>query len=789
MTEAGLAEHMRSSKCGVTVRAEATRLSQQINSTEAVTEDVDQSSMIDKPVKQCNYRRCDHCGKEFRAQRESNLNSNYKRHLKNCPVLKAQPVDNFKDIPVPGMSELDSLKGKAEAKAKSPPPLSPEVKTAPSQLSKVRAEKENVGREQVLAYLDVLVNTSSVDAALEQFSLLKSSQDPPAVEAVTCIEVYDVLLRGFSRRSDFQKIQELWKEAVLTEKLKPSLNSYISALSSFVDSDRNNHMIKVVFQQIFRDFESAGFNVQQAVAEGHFIFDDKKRFLKVMQKFLDSSVSQRSNISRPQDLPSLVAGLYKKDTSSAKLVSQVESISESLNFDSLMKQQLEMEAGQVVSIPSINHSGEDSSQQLVSTFTTLLEREWREKVTAEVEQSRVSRLLGRDQGRQLNFRQFLCCVHADKITDIIINKATFILNSDRFSEPTTYLATDLGRELMAAYHRSLKTDKKSVNDFLAGLANYHAWYAGPGSEGAVFHREALLQAGAGELALHSVKLNWPPSIINKVGTEMLRIMLKAVNFKKDPYNNPIAQDQVLKGDADRGFRLEQLKPDRKPDKTDDAFFKIFRKRKGLMDVEELKPHPALSAVFDLRVQAVLRFPATEIPMVCPPIPWLSTATGGYMIRPTKLIKYPDIGFTEHEDLIAALPPDRLNPVLDSLNQLSSVPWKVNKDILQLACRLFLANDQKDSEDYVALMNKLELTMNPERLPEPRPLSEDMEQKISNGVQLDIEEKRLFREHHKSRSLCLKERSEMHSLWCTELYRLSLASHFQARNMLSSSCFL
>ena len=80
-------------------------------------------------------------------------------------------------------------------------------------------------------------------------------------------------------------------------------------------------------------------------------------------------------------------------------------------------------------------------------------------------------------------------------------------------------------------------------------------------------------------------------------------------------------------------------------------------------------------------------------------------------------------------------------------------------------------------------------MNPERLPEPRPLSEDMEQKIRNGVQLDIEEKRLFREHHKSRSLCLKERSEMHSLWCTELYRLSLASHFQARNMLSSSCFL
>ena len=103
-----------------------------------------------------------------------------------------------------------------------------------------------------------------------------------------------------------------------------------------------------------------------------------------------------------------------------------------------------------------------------------------------------------------------------------------------------------------------------------------------------------------------------------------------------------------------------------------AFFKIFRKRKGNFDVEEMKPNPALFVLFSESSRMDLTFPPDDLPMLVPPLPWTSSSSGGYIVKSTPLIKYPDIGFSDQEDLLNSQPPGSINPVLDSLNQLGSV---------------------------------------------------------------------------------------------------------------------
>ena len=67
-------------------------------------------------------------------------------------------------------------------------------------------------------------------------------------------------------------------------------------------------------------------------------------------------------------------------------------------------------------------------------------------------------------------------------------------------------------------------------------------------------------------------------------------------------------------------------------------------------------------------------------------------TGGYLTKKSRLVRYPETSFNDHEAMLSDLPPGGLDPILDSLNQLGSVAWIVNKPILELACQVILSSD-------------------------------------------------------------------------------------------------
>lgn len=182
-----------------------------------------------------------------------------------------------------------------------------------------------------------------------------------------------------------------------------------------------------------------------------------------------------------------------------------------------------------------------------------------------------------------------------------------------------------------------------------------------------------------------------------------------------------------------------------------AFYTVFRSQGRIVN-EEIKPHPILSKLYKLSKPETLTFPTNEVPMICPPVPWTSVENGGYIISPTDLARLPFQASSQRKRLEEANPV-QLYPNFDALNQLSTVPWKVNTKILDVILEVFRNGGSA----------KLDVPQEPSSLPLPPPITPDMPKS---------EKYQIFKQKMQYR----RKKGEMYSLWCDCLYRLSLAEH-------------
>lgn len=130
--------------------------------------------------------------------------------------------------------------------------------------------------------------------------------------------------------------------------------------------------------------------------------------------------------------------------------------------------------------------------------------------------------------------------------------------------------------------------------------------------------------------------------------------------------------------------------------------------------------------------------------------------------------------------INSIPTQNIYPALDSLNQLASVPWRVNTDVSSEQLLFRYTGNFTSLSVFPALFqildiiievfqkggdHKLDVPQTPS-LP-PLPSQAEKNSNISNA-----ERAKLFRE----KMLHRRKQAEMYSLWCDTLYRLSLANH-------------
>lgn len=178
----------------------------------------------------------------------------------------------------------------------------------------------------------------------------------------------------------------------------------------------------------------------------------------------------------------------------------------------------------------------------------------------------------------------------------------------------------------------------------------------------------------------------------------------------------------------------------------------------LPQVGILKPHPAFTQLLETAAEPTLTFETTEVPMLCPPLPWTSPHAGAYLLSSTKLMRATE-GTTQHQHLLERCAPAQLHGALDALTQLGNCAWRVNGRLLDLVLQIF--RDKGCAR----------LGVPPPRSEAPQPARLHLPPGSSPVHKAEL---------RKELARCLKAAREMHSLRSEALYRLSLAQHLRDR---------
>lgn len=149
-------------------------------------------------------------------------------------------------------------------------------------------------------------------------------------------------------------------------------------------------------------------------------------------------------------------------------------------------------------------------------------------------------------------------------------------------------------------------------------------------------------------------------------------------------------------------------------------------------------------------------------MLCPPQPWSTPQNGGYLLARSDLIRLPTQAHQQLER-IARTDPVHMYPSLDSLNQLSAVAWRVNTAVLDIILDVFARGGSK----------QLDVPQPPSAL---APLEEVEEAEVGENGAAKAPSKADLYNRFRLKLLHRRKQSEMYSLWCDALYRLSLANH-------------
>lgn len=244
--------------------------------------------------------------------------------------------------------------------------------------------------------------------------------------------------------------------------------------------------------------------------------------------------------------------------------------------------------------------------------------------------------------------------------------------------------------------------------------------------GRVKWQQLAQKANRSGICSEMVVPEWPRNVLLNVGEFLYKIIL-----------NDVKISHVSKPDAS-----ERQIP---------AFYLLFRKQTNNFLTEEIKPHPYLHRLYKDSHPETLTFETILLPTCSPPRPWVDIDTGGYLFSKVAFIRDP---YMTPTILLKNTPTGQLYPALDCLNQLGSIPWRINVPMLDILIQIFREGGSE----------KLDVPQSPSALPSLSELisSSDMDKSKISKLALQLR----------------RRKNEMYSLWCDCLYKLSLANHFR-----------
>lgn len=622
-------------------------------------------------------------------------------------------------------------------------------------------EMEQLSRTKSLAislraYLDCCVQNGMLNRGYltvlnyREKCLAKKTQEAKLSD----IQLFNTLIQGFAEKENLQKVKDLMN-IIREDQVKPNEQTYANYLECVGRISQNpkrklpSETILELVNQAIQEASTHNFTVNSLI--------DKSIFLKnsrdVVLHAIRLSISNFQPVYTPPELLFNNKILNRLNENVKKITfNSLEHIGEKLPGCEIMnsklgfkreeleqraRQQLEMEMKGYISIKSIQNFPEPTDYVLqCRAQLDELEKTWREKIVASFHRDLntiMHQEAAQSRGRQ-NLLPYLRALDMNDYATILLQELRFLAEGSETYSPTVgRLYKELGNKVQLRY----QMEHKKRNGLLQKIGETYGNFceilaAGTSSDNSrqCWQRLVYHKSNDGpSMNYHENK--WPIAAQIGVGRFLYNILMR-----------------------DLKIDVNCLKPmKKKNDNQTPALYILFRNH-GAHVKEEVKPHPMLIKLYRGSQQENLTFNVNEVPMLCPPQPWTTSRNGGYLLAKSELIRLPQSAMQQYET-IDKTPLCHLYPALDSLNQLASIPWKVNNDILDVILEVFNSGGNE----------KLDVPEPPSTLkPPPFP---------SNESGITKEQMYKFacdKMNHR------RKQGEMYSMWCDVLYRLSLANH-------------
>ncbi|CDW58308.1 DNA directed RNA polymerase, mitochondrial [Trichuris trichiura] len=384
-------------------------------------------------------------------------------------------------------------------------------------------------------------------------------------------------------------------------------------------------------------------------------------------------------------------------------------------------------------------SRDNFKRKLYENFLSDVQRCWHRQLHRNVLMEKLKLSQAMRNVKHMNIEPFLNCISAKELSDILYEEVSKLCSlSEEYSDPMFFYYERLADRLMKKFHVHLR-QRMNVFDKVRTIYAKYAEFFVDNEISVHYNHRQFWQLCACQLypdhpSVVTGPVNWSYADKQEIGRQLFSLILDSTLI---PSTLRLSGDQLVKGD---------LVP---------AFYTVFRDI-GARAQEELRLHPTLIKLMRTVSPTHINFEPTAVPMVCPPVPWHSTKTGYYLISEVPFIRlhYSALPVAEMEK--AVISEEEVFPAIDCLNQLSGTPWVINNPVLDIMLSIFREKGDEALD-----------------IPPP-PWTMPSFPKIPKQRLNTKEMAAYFKERYEIK----KMKNENYSLWCSALYKLSVANHYR-----------
>ncbi|GFO05633.1 DNA-directed RNA polymerase [Plakobranchus ocellatus] len=541
---------------------------------------------------------------------------------------------------------------------------------------------------------------------------------------LTSVHVFNMLIHALAKKRDLQTIKSLFL-LLRQQGLEPTLQTYAACLECM---GRMPELDVRLCQNLLEDVKKSSLNLADIAKKCSFKSDEWDHVLKAIHSVEPDFIPKPIQYSIKYD-NKLLHGL---NTMNEKAI-ECNQYAVKMSHAEMMhraKLQLDLEVRGEVKVKSI--AAADLRETLKPKMRELrnnLLAEWRRSLLESFDKKIAMCEKNAQDNINMTLYPFLKLFPREDYVNIIFKCLKDLLTVSAGYSPTmAMIKNDLGWAVNRKYNTALRVSGGMDRKVMAIYEQYMVDFLDEDKR-LDSHRLMWMRAMEGNYDSFNMDMSlkrWPGHITREMGKFLLDMIL---------YD--------LKVDANT-FKK------RAPKRLVPAFCSMVMSDKSKFTTAELKLHPVISRLFSVDDSEFFSFTPCVVPMLVPPVPWISRNTGSLLLGSSALVRMrPSTG---HVDPLKSVKERRYSAVLDSLNILSACAWTINKPILDLQIEVF--NNKGDA--------KLKVPPPASQFPPLPVVKQDLTPK---------EKAQLYKE----RLVLQQQRQDAHGLWCTDLYRLSIAN--------------